>query len=366
MAREWSKLRSWNGSQEKAFEELCCQLAAAEQMPKDCKFNRKGTPDAGVECFWTLSNGDEWAWQAKFFSQMQEVQWRQLDESVQQALTKHPKIVRYYICLPMDLPDPRVVQKKTNRRVKSARDAWDQRIKKWEGLALQLGAEVKFEYWGDHEIFLRLTKHEHHGRMLFWFNEHWFTDEWLSQRVEAACSNAGKRYMPELHVELDIERAFESLGRTNEFFSRLADQIGRVRREFDHCGTGSLGSTSLEPVAEQLGRGLDRLIGILPIASASFGPLPIKEAVRLADEAGRLAFKLTATLRELSKASDSTLGPSEERYSYECQRLRSLQDQLSDLQAFLESPEVQVGNTRALLLVGDSVPGTFCTSLLRY
>src|SRR3954449_10352321 len=74
MLGEWSKLRSWNGSQEKAFEELCCQVAAAEQMPEGCKFTRKGTPDAGVECFWTLPNGNEWGWQAKFFSHMQATQ----------------------------------------------------------------------------------------------------------------------------------------------------------------------------------------------------------------------------------------------------------------------------------------------------
>ena len=142
MSREWSKLRSWNGSQEKAFEELCCQLAAAEQVPGGRKFTRKGTPDAGVECFWTLPNGDEWAWQAKFFSQMRAAQWQQLDESVQQALAKHPQMVQYYVCLPIDLADPRLVDKRTNRRVKSARDVWDQHVRKWERWAVRRGGHV--------------------------------------------------------------------------------------------------------------------------------------------------------------------------------------------------------------------------------
>lgn len=64
MASDWNKLRSLNGSQEKGFEELCCQLAAGESHPTNSKFVRKGTPDAGVECFWTLPNGDEEGWQA--------------------------------------------------------------------------------------------------------------------------------------------------------------------------------------------------------------------------------------------------------------------------------------------------------------
>ena len=49
---EWTDLRSWNGSQREAFEELCCQLASTEPVPTGAVFVRKGVPDAGVECFW--------------------------------------------------------------------------------------------------------------------------------------------------------------------------------------------------------------------------------------------------------------------------------------------------------------------------
>lgn len=67
MATDWNNLRPWNGSREKGFEELCCQLAAGEVYPAKSTFVRKGAPDAGVECYWTLPDGDEHAWQAKFF-----------------------------------------------------------------------------------------------------------------------------------------------------------------------------------------------------------------------------------------------------------------------------------------------------------
>lgn len=67
MATDWHKIRSLNGSQEKGFAELCCQLAAGEPHPIGSTFIRKGTPDAGVECYWTVPNGDESGWQAKFF-----------------------------------------------------------------------------------------------------------------------------------------------------------------------------------------------------------------------------------------------------------------------------------------------------------
>jgi hypothetical protein len=209
MPHEWQRLRAWNGSQEKAFEELCCQLAALEQMPQGSKFARKGTPDAGLECFWVLPSGDEWGWQAKFFSQLEETQWRELDDSVEQALSKHPRIVRYLVCAPLYLADPRLVSKKTGKKIKFARDMWDQRVKKWEQLAANQRRQVQFEYWGDHELWLRLTTNENRGRMLFWFNEQWFNDDWFRQRITEVYSIAGKRYIPNLHVELDLERALK-------------------------------------------------------------------------------------------------------------------------------------------------------------
>ena len=52
MSINWSDLRPLNGSQRIAFEELCSQLARYESIPKNSLFIRKGSPDAGVECYW--------------------------------------------------------------------------------------------------------------------------------------------------------------------------------------------------------------------------------------------------------------------------------------------------------------------------
>ena len=45
---DWGAIRPIRGSQQTGFEELCAQLARAES-PRDGKFTRKGSPDAGVE-----------------------------------------------------------------------------------------------------------------------------------------------------------------------------------------------------------------------------------------------------------------------------------------------------------------------------
>ena len=94
MSIEWKNLRLFNGSQNSAFEELCCQLAHNEKIPPGSIFIRKAPPDAGIECYLKYPNGDEWGWQAKFFlSSPGPKQWSQLDNSVKKALEKHQEFI---------------------------------------------------------------------------------------------------------------------------------------------------------------------------------------------------------------------------------------------------------------------------------
>ena len=89
---DWTNLRTIDGDQRTAFEKLCCQLARDTQPDQGTDFVVKGSGgDAGVECFWVMENGDELAWQAKFFlSAPTSNQWSQIDDSVKTALDKHP------------------------------------------------------------------------------------------------------------------------------------------------------------------------------------------------------------------------------------------------------------------------------------
>ncbi len=84
----WQNLRPWGGSQHTGFEELCCQLAYYEPPLRDSKWERKGAPDAGVECLWIQPDGKKCGWQCKYFLfPPDDGQWQQLDKSVETALT---------------------------------------------------------------------------------------------------------------------------------------------------------------------------------------------------------------------------------------------------------------------------------------
>ena len=100
MNLDWTAIRPLNGSQAAGFEERCAQLARAESTA-GAKFERKGAPDAGIECFSVLSDSSEWGWQAKYFTALGDSQFDQLDRSVKTALSKHPPLTRYFVCVPL-------------------------------------------------------------------------------------------------------------------------------------------------------------------------------------------------------------------------------------------------------------------------
>ena len=131
-------------------------MASYEPVPSSSVFVRKGTPDAGVECFLKMPTGEELGWQAKFFtSTPSPSQWGQVDSSVETALKKHPALTRYTISMAVDRPDARVDDQK------SFLDRWNDHFIKWKGWVSAKGMQVDFRYWGTYEIAERLSREEH-------------------------------------------------------------------------------------------------------------------------------------------------------------------------------------------------------------
>ncbi len=238
MQLNWNDIRPLNGSQANGFEELCAQLARAES-PDGAKFKRKGTPDAGVECYCTLKDGDEWGWQAKYFDTLGTSQWSQLDKSVKTALDKHPKLVRYFVCIPLDRPDARIEGKKT------AMQRWKERVEKWEGWAQERGMCVEFVWWGSSELLERLSQNEHIGRRYFWFGQRGFDNEWFQARLDEAVQAAGPRYTPEVHINLPIARDLELFGRTESAFDAVKSLAREIRKELQYANSSD--STQEDP-----------------------------------------------------------------------------------------------------------------------
>ena len=183
---DFSKIQTYEGSKQKGFEQLVCQLAERSKPENAKEFIRKDGAggDAGVECYWKLEDGSEYAWQAKYFLQpLTSTQWKQITKSVESALSKHPALTKYYICLPKDRNDSRRRDGR-GKRVTTELDKWYSHVKKWRAIAAKRSMDVKFEYWGKHEITSNLTDGttSNVGLAEFWFDTtSRKTDIWASQ-----------------------------------------------------------------------------------------------------------------------------------------------------------------------------------------
>ncbi|HYH05692.1 MAG TPA: AVAST type 2 anti-phage system protein Avs2, partial [Thermoanaerobaculia bacterium] len=350
MSLNWMQLRPWDGSQNRAFEELCCQLAHAETFPAGSRFTRKGTPDAGVECYWAVPAGEETAWQAKFFTSLDTVQWKQLNESVASALAKHPRLTRYIICLPFDRADPRIEKK--GKKQKSAMSEWNAHVKTWTQWAKDRGMVVTFEYWGDHEISSRLSLEEHHGRHYFWFHEDRFGPQWFQQRFEEARANVGERYTPELNVDLPIARLFAGLGRTDAFRHRFLVLRGKIGKESDWLSPTMVSSD--EALYRPLAEGAHDVIARLAVFEGDdyLDRYDIDGLAQRSRETADLAYACGYALEEKARAKKNRDAySSERRHAYDLgARLRELAEEAS-------SPAAHAANTHAVVLDGDAGQG---------
>ncbi|MDZ7735589.1 MAG: hypothetical protein U5P41_05400 [Gammaproteobacteria bacterium] len=171
----FTNIRAFDGSQNSGFEELVCQLAHLKKPANAKRFVRKegAGGDAGVECYWILVDDSEICWQAKYFTgEMNSSRWGQLDESFETALSKHPNMSTYVVCLPLDKTDSRKTGK-GGKTVTSVEDEWRARVEKWTTSATAAGRTIAFEFWGKHEFtaMLAIDDPRYSGRRLYWFNE---------------------------------------------------------------------------------------------------------------------------------------------------------------------------------------------------
>ncbi len=255
---DFTKIRTYKGSQNNAFEELICQLARLSRPENaKCFIRKEGSGgDAGVECFWKLKDDSEYAWQAKYFFKLEKSQWAQISKSVETALKKHPKLKKYYICLPLDRTDPR----KDNQN--SQLDNWNKKIKKWKEIADSKNMNVEFVFWGASEIFNMLSKDDPHfsGRSLYWFNSSILQIQHLKSIAEKSKNSLGDRFSPELNIELPIAKSFDGIGLTpnwnkrflsiaNKWFEQLQN-LQLTTERINQNNTSSIEKKSKKPAEE--------------------------------------------------------------------------------------------------------------------
>lgn len=355
---DFNNIKPYNGSQRDGFEELCCQLASFNSPQTNSTFIVKDGPggDAGVECYWKLPNGSEHAWQAKYFpNTFGPSQWTQIDESVKTAIEKHPKIVKYYICIPKDRTDRRVVNK--NRiEENSLQKEWEKHVEKWNRWCNDIGIKIEFEYWGAHELITMLTYNDvrYSGCALYWFNQIIFTQDTFQTNFLKARNTLADRYMPELDVELEnIEKYFDAISLSDTWSNKLNELLKLCIDNSNSFHDKWKYSEINKPILVDIDKDFNSLIQHLKefIIDKKYSKYKI--------QLNRLIDTLQSNLTTIMDWSHE-LKP-EERESDEWQRISELSSKvysyyrdIGDLKVFFKSKEFQLSQKSHMLLTGEA------------
>jgi hypothetical protein len=212
-----------------AFEELSSILIeqGVVEWPEGVSFERFGNPDGGREGQGVLPNGDVWAWQTKYLFTFNASAVQQITRSVRRALEAERRLKRYYVILPMNLPSGDTAPAAQGGKVgKSAHTRWTEAVQEWEKAA----NGVKFILVNEHMLLTALTEPRHAGRVRYWFDAHILSPQWQQDHLDEAIAKAGRRYTPEIHVEVAAARALDAVGRTDAYIKEWKYALAWFRR----------------------------------------------------------------------------------------------------------------------------------------
>jgi hypothetical protein len=351
---DWLKLRPFNGDIKNGFEELVCQLARAESIKDKQQFIRVAAPDGGVEAYCILTNGNEYGWQAKYFSSMGDSQWVQIDKSFKIAFAKHPSLKKYYICTPLDRQDPRIVNEKWFM------DKWNNRVTEWKTFAQANGREVEFEYWGNSELFDRLNKPENEGKFYYWFGREEFSDNWFKQKLEESISNLGKRYTPEINFDLPIAKVFEGLSRDKYFkkliLSYLDDLLKKYNQAVSHVKADEVKDSvqKIDSLINEFRQSCDKIdfeeISIIQHETFSSILESCKEVI---ENLIHKFYELDSKKKEETKSKKEYVSEANS-FAWDIDYFRKFSNSIYDFTKFLSGSIVGLSNNPVLILTGEA------------
>jgi hypothetical protein len=340
-AGDFATIRAWDGSQARAWEELCYQLRPP--APAGTTTTKTGDPDAGLEWYVAFPDGRQWGWQAKYTDDVDGLI-GQMRSSLRTVLEKRPEVDRLTFCIPIDLAEGRDRQG-ARRRTRSARVRLEESLARWRS-DIRGADRVDIRIDGGGDILDRLARPEHAGRRWFWWQERALDLDWLRRRLDESIETAGERYSPELDVELGIGRELDGLAANESFWARFRALREAVAHRLAHVQR-SLGD---EAGGADLRAAIERFTATLPHPPVAL-PTDRRELERW--QGAVQGLESQAWAYGYSHRSDDDTEP--QRWARS--RAGRLAAVVDDLAAFLEAPEFRAASDRAYLLLGEAGSG---------
>lgn len=352
---DYSRIRGMESGQRLAFEELICQLAHLERPAADAEFRRiEGAGgDGGIEAYWLLNDESEIGYQAKYYLKSSEIDWANIDESVEQALAIHPALSKYVVALPCDLTD------RTGRqgKGKTGWEHWATHKAKWEKL-VPAGNQVEFVAWTAAIITERMIRPNAEGLRSFWFGDIELSQKWFQDKLNLAIESLEERYHPEDHVEVSIERMFRIALRDKSIASEILENIGNVIDTVDlESIQRQLGPES-KPITDKIGARVNDLATLsLRITADSWAPWPIDECIKCANDISESSYKLYDIKRKVDAATPKTRPEHDQGTSHLEHQIGKINSKTYALSSLLDSNYFLAEKNRTILLYGKAGTG---------
>ena len=282
----------------------------------------------------------QWGWQAKFTFAIDTLL-KLMEKSLRTVVKKRPKCCKLTFCIPFDLPDaPGTGERKSARqKFEDRKESWSTRIP---------GADrVRIELWSEGDLLERLVQHpDQRGIEWFFWDKEVFSPEWCAKRLDITVDAAGKRYSPQLHVDLPVAFALEGLALSEAYWQRFGTLRGAVLSAASRITVSRYTGIGVTPQLRTLVRSLAELKREIP----SYANLPSRL------DPDRLLDLTRACHNAADAAHPHDLSPDERRRSLQYD-LHRLAGTLRDFEKLLQSGATKAAQHGALLLTGEAGQG---------
>ncbi|WP_097958015.1 hypothetical protein [Streptomyces sp. wa1002] len=386
-AHNWQSIREWDGSQHRAFEELCFQLR--KPAPPGWETIKTAAPDGGVEWYDQAPDGSAaHGFQVKFVHSIEDL----IPQAKKSAATvgeniANRKIVRLEFLAPFDLSDPTPVTPRGRPRT-GARERWNKNVAQWKEQLPGL-ADVDICYVGGGELLERLTRPGNEGRQWFFFERRALGSEWFREQVTLAERLAESRYTPEHHVALPLAQVADACALPQEFLRQGVQRARDLQAAVEtllaemtrwHSRYPAPDSSPAHQVLSQwvhswtlpLREGAQTLVHDLSAVSATSG-FPAEQAAAVAEDMlerlGEFRDLTDRFAEELSETAEASAAPvaqpgrggpvtASQSVAALCEgalaRARSACERMEDL---MQGAPAQAAQKRAWLLLGEAGQG---------
>ena len=214
MTLDWAAFLRLSGSPDVNFERFVYDLVRRHHA-EDGRLTYP-TNAAGIEFFITLDRGcelgdrgDAVAWQCKWYypnGRLNSARKRDIQDSFKKSLVRDPSPVRWILCTPLGLTDGE------EGWLQDAVPGWVQGVN--DELAAQAAAQglpdpppliaprVDHAFEAD---FTASMSPPHEFVRSAWFGESVLDEEWLRRHANQATAPLGRKYVPEVHVQTEVE-----------------------------------------------------------------------------------------------------------------------------------------------------------------